>query len=79
MLIRVLLTLEPAPLRRRFQRLLSDGDVSIVRSSQRSGRSGPPFPGADFDLLIASRSRLREPATETVRSARDLPEPCLKR
>jgi DNA-binding NtrC family response regulator len=74
MLIRVLLTLEPAPLRRRFQRLLREDDVSFVRSSERSGRGGPPFPGADFDLLIASRSRLPEPAAETVRSVRELPE-----
>ncbi|MGD8896847.1 MAG: sigma-54 dependent transcriptional regulator [Acidobacteriota bacterium] len=74
MLIRVLLTLEPAPLRRRFQRLLGENDISFVRSSARSGRSGPPFPGADFDLLIASRSRLTGPPAETVRSVRELPE-----
>jgi DNA-binding NtrC family response regulator len=74
MLIRVLLTLEPAPLRRRFQRLLREGDVSFVRSSAAGRRSAPPFPGADFDLLIASRSRLPEPTAETVRSLRELPE-----
>ena len=74
MLIRVLLTLEPAPLRRRFQRLLRESDISFVRSSGRSGRGGPPFVGADFDLLIVSRSRLGEPPVETVRSVRELPE-----
>jgi DNA-binding NtrC family response regulator len=74
MLIRVFLTLEPAPVRRRFQRLLSGSDVSFVRSAARGGRSAPPFPGEDFDLLIASRSRLPEPPAETVRSVRELPE-----
>jgi DNA-binding NtrC family response regulator len=71
MLIRVLLTLEPAALRRRFQRLLKGSDVSFVRS--RQGRSLPGA-GADFDLLITSRSRLGEPAAEAIRSVRALPE-----
>jgi DNA-binding NtrC family response regulator len=70
-LIRVLLTLEPATLRRRFQRLLKGGDISFVRSH---GRQGLPGAGADFDLLIVSRSRLGEPAAEAIRSVRGLPE-----
>jgi two-component system response regulator AtoC len=74
MLIRVLLMVEPATLRRRFQRLLAESDVSFVRLSERGGRSGPPFPRVDFDLLVASRSRLAEPSAETVRSVRQLPE-----
>jgi DNA-binding NtrC family response regulator len=71
MLIRVLLTLEPAALRRRFQRLLKASDISFVRS--QGGRSLPGG-GADFDLLIISRSRLGEPAAEAIRSVRALPE-----
>jgi DNA-binding NtrC family response regulator len=71
MLIRVLLTLEPATLRRRFQRLLKGSDISFVRSH---GRKGPPGAGADFDLLIISQSRLKEPAAEAIRAVRGLPE-----
>jgi DNA-binding NtrC family response regulator len=74
MLIRVLLTLEPAAVRRRFQRLLKGSDISFVRSAARKGQSGPPLSGTDFDLLIVSRSRLGEPASEAVRSVRELPE-----
>jgi DNA-binding NtrC family response regulator len=73
-LIRVFLTLEPAAVRRRFKRLLAESDVSFVRAPARGRRGGPPFPGADFDLLIASRSRLGERAGEAVRSVRQLPE-----
>jgi DNA-binding NtrC family response regulator len=71
MLIRVLLALEPAPLRRRFQRLLKGSDISFVRSHWREGLPGA---GADFDLLIISRSRLGEPSAEAIRAVRGLPE-----
>jgi DNA-binding NtrC family response regulator len=71
MLIRVLLTLEPAVLRRRFQRLLKGNDISFVRSH---GKRGLPGAGADFDLLIISRSRLGQPAAEAIRAVRGLPE-----
>ncbi len=74
MLIRVLLALEPAALRRRLQRLLKESDVSLVRSPVRGGRTGAPGPGVDFDLWIVSRSRLGESAIEAVRSVRELPE-----
>ncbi len=74
MLIRVLLTLEPAAVRRRLKRLLDESDVSFVRAPARATPAGPAIPGADFDLLIASRTRLGEAAVETVRSVRQLPE-----
>jgi DNA-binding NtrC family response regulator len=74
MLIRVLLAVEPAALRRRFQRLLKESDVSFVRSPVRGGRTGVPGPGTDFDLWIVSRSRLGESPVEVVRSVRELPE-----
>ncbi|MCG6923802.1 MAG: sigma-54 dependent transcriptional regulator [Acidobacteria bacterium] len=74
MLIRVLLTLEPASVGRRFKRLLAESDISLARAPSKVGRGRTPLPGADFDLLIASRSRLTEPTAETVRSLRELPE-----
>jgi DNA-binding NtrC family response regulator len=74
MLIRVLLAVEPAPLRRRIQRLLKANDVSFVRSSTRGRRLGAATPGADFDLWVVSRSRLGDAALDAVRSVRELPE-----
>ena len=74
MLIRVFLTLEPATVRRRFKRLLVESDVSFVRAPPKGRRNQAPIPAVDFDLLIASRSRLAAPTAETVRSVRELPE-----
>jgi len=74
MLIRVLLTVEPATLRRRLLRLFSGSEVTFARAGPRRARGASALPAVDFDLLILSRSRLAEPAGETVRSVRELPE-----
>jgi DNA-binding NtrC family response regulator len=72
MLIRLLLSVEPAPLRRRLIRLLEMRTVVLV--PVRSRRLLQELHGQDVDLVVVSRARLPEPAAEALRSVRSLPE-----
>jgi DNA-binding NtrC family response regulator len=71
-LLRVLLAVDQATLRRRLLRLLKAEGVTLVPSGRQSILE--PLRRSDVDLLLSSRSRLGEPATDLIRSLKELPE-----
>jgi DNA-binding NtrC family response regulator len=71
-LLRVLVTVDSAPLRRRLLRLLAAEKATIVPAGRQALLES--LRRSDVDLLLASRSRLEEPAAELIRSLKELPE-----
>jgi DNA-binding NtrC family response regulator len=71
-LVRLLLTVDSATLRRRMLRLLADQPVTVVPAGPK--RLLEQLQRTDVDVILVSRSRLREPAGELIRSVKELPE-----
>ncbi len=73
MLIRLLLMLKPFSLRRRFTRILDHGSM-IVSTIPTRGDFWKHLTTRNFDLLLLSRSLLKEPSSQQIATIRDLPD-----
>jgi DNA-binding NtrC family response regulator len=71
-LLRVLVTVDSAALRRRLLRILKSEQVTLVPAGRQPVLE--PLRRSDVDLLLASRGRLSEPPADMIRSLRELPE-----
>ncbi len=73
MLVRVLLAVESPALRRRLKRLVQDPNV-LVSDGAAAGGLWEGLARETHDLLVVGRATLREPAGDTIRAIRRLPD-----